>query len=183
MTSTERRSSRLGMRTSPGPVHKGTEFRKESGRIMRARRCLGVVLDAERRLVEQAEALDHAVIEVDVGDLGGPEVGAERGARGGTVLAWPPFGTLLARQAFGAVGQGHREAVIVAGDLHLAGGQVLDRLVHAAVPEPELVGPQAESPAQDLAAQADAKHRDAPGEDAPDRVHGVASRSRVARTV
>ena len=37
--------------------------------------------------------------------------------------------------------------------------QVLDRLVHPAVPEAELVGAQAERPAQDLAAQADAEHR------------------------
>ncbi len=166
---------------------------------MRARCGLGVVLDAERRLVEQAEALDHAVIEVDVGDLGRAEVGGERGARGrpplarppalrwpgglGAPLAWPASGALLAWPAFGGGGHGHREAVIVAGDLHLAGGQVLDRLVHAAMAEPELVGAQAEGPAQDLAAQADAKHRDAAGEDATDRLHGVASRSRVARTV
>src|SRR5258708_40241772 len=103
MTSTDRRSSRLGMRTSPAAVHQGTEFLKQSGRIMRAGRGLGMVLDAERRPVQQPEALDHAVVEGDGGDLGRAEVGAQRGARcgallaSGALLAWPAFGALRAR--------------------------------------------------------------------------------------
>ena len=98
------------------------------------------------------------------------------------VLAWPAFGGGLAWPAFGG-GHGDREAVVVAGDLDLPGGQVLDRLIHPAVPEAELVGAQPQRPAQHLAAQADAEHRDAAGEHSPDRVHRVAGRSRVARAV
>ena len=125
-----------------------------------------------------------------MGDLGRAEVGGKRGPRCSPVLAGQASGALLA-WASGAVlawpasggGHGDREAVIVAGDLHLPGGQVLDRLVHPAVAEAELVGAQAERPAQDLAAQADAEHRHAAGEHATDRVHRVAGRSRVARAV
>ena len=86
MTSTDRRSSRLGMRTSPGAVHQRAELVEQPGRVVRARRGLGVVLHAERRPVQQPQALDHAVVEVDVGDLGRAEVGAERRARPGPAL-------------------------------------------------------------------------------------------------
>src|SRR5450755_3217008 len=63
-----------------------------------------------------------------------------------------------------AVRHGDGEAVIVARDVHPPGPQVHDRLVHAAVPEPQLVGAQSERPAEDLAAQADAEHWHALGE-------------------
>jgi len=53
------------------------------------------------------------------------------------------------------------EAVIMAGHLDPAGGQVHDRLVHAPVAVAELVGVQAQRPAEDLAAQADPEHRQA----------------------
>ena len=53
----------------------------------------------------------------------------------------------------------NREAVIVRGDLHLAGGQVLDGLVDAAMAELELVGAEAECAAEQLIAEADAEER------------------------
>src|SRR5579863_9999488 len=96
MTSTERRSSRLGMafprsagpapalclsrprapRPPPlcaRPLHQRAERVELPGGVMRARRGLRVVLDAERGRVEQPESLDHAVVEVDVADLGPAE--------------------------------------------------------------------------------------------------------------
>src|SRR5262249_28838905 len=69
---------------------------------------------------------------------------------------------------------------VVAGDVHLAGAQVLDRLVDPAVPEAQLVGVQAEGPAEDLAAQADAEQRDPGLQDAAHGVDGVAEGGRVA---
>src|SRR5262245_49263345 len=79
MTSTERRSSRLGtarLFASPVPalrarllLHEGTERVELFGRIVRSRRGLRVILDAERGRVRQPDPLDHTVIEVDVADL------------------------------------------------------------------------------------------------------------------
>ena len=74
--------------------------------------------------------------------------------------------------------QRHREAVVVAGDLHLAGADVLHGLVHAAVAEAQLVGAKAERPAEHLAAQADAEHRRAGREHAAHGIHRVADRRR-----
>ena len=51
------------------------------------------------------------------------------------------------------------EPVVVAGDLDPAGRAVLHRLVDAAVAEPQLVGAEAERPAEHLVAEADAEHR------------------------
>ena len=49
--------------------------------------------------------------------------------------------------------------MVVGGDLDLAGGQILDRLVDAAVAELELVGAEAECAAEQLVAEADAEER------------------------
>ena len=69
------------------------------------------------------------------------------------------------------------EAVVVRGDLDLAGRAVHDRLVDAAVAVLELVGPEAEGPAEDLVAEADAEVRDAVAED---RAEQLGLRSAVA---
>src|SRR3954468_15223444 len=98
-------------------AHQLAEVLEEAGGVVRAGCGLGVVLDAERGTVEQPETLDHAVVEVDVADLGAAVRGLER----------PVEGRL------------DGEAVVVAGDVHPAGGAVLHGLVDPAVAEPQLV--------------------------------------------
>src|SRR6516162_8199310 len=169
MTSTERRSSRLGMAR---PLHQGAERVELPGRVVRARRGLRVVLDAERARVSQPDSLDDSVVQVDVADLGPAEGCVKRRERikiqhyAFSVITWHrsrPRSAGAGRGAFGAgghirarwriravpgaravlrrhAGWRHREPVVVAGDLHPAGGEVLDRLVDATVPETELVG-------------------------------------------
>ena len=53
------------------------------------------------------------------------------------------------------------EAVVLRGDLDLAGRLVADRVIGAAVAELELEGPGAEGLAEELVAQADPEDRDA----------------------
>ncbi len=84
---------------------------------VRARVGLRVVLHAGVVDVEQPEALDGPVVQVHVRQLGGAEVGLE---------------------ATNAELAGHREAVVLRGDRDAAGGEVLDRVIGAAVAEREL---------------------------------------------
>src|SRR5690606_33269597 len=56
------------------------------------------------------------------------------------------------------------EPVVVGGDLHFAGPYVLDGLVDAAMAVAQLVGGQAERPAEELVAEADAEERDPRGQ-------------------
>ena len=94
-----------------------------------------------------AQPLDGAVVEVDVGQLGGAEVGL-------------PADRLVALDRRRAVGAEHGEAVVLAGDLGPAGGQVLDRVVGAVVAERQLVGLKPDRAAQQLVAEADPVHRE-----------------------
>src|SRR3954452_5357531 len=107
---------------------------------------LGVVLDGRALDLQQLEALHRAVVEVDVSQGRGAEVGL-------------PAHRLVGLHAPAPVGGADREAVVLRGDLDLARAQVLDRVVGAAVAEGELVGLQADALAQQLMAQADAPHR------------------------
>ena len=75
-----------------------------------------------------------------------------------------------------------REVVVLAGDLHLAGGQVAHGVVAAVVAEGELHGVGAERPAEELVAEADAEHRHV-AEQPADGVDGVGHRGRVAGAV
>src|SRR6266571_4361163 len=160
---------------------------------MRARRGLRVELDAERGCVQQPDALDHAVVEIDVADLGAaerrvkrrghaserhPGCGLAATGHAGAALAGAGLaatghaGAALAGAGLAAVprtgsGEGDGEAVVVAGDPHPPGGRVLDRLVDATVPETQLVGGQPERPGEDLAAKADAEQRDTRGVNQP----------------
>ena len=59
------------------------------------------------------------------------------------------------------------EAVVVGGDLDLAGGAVHDRLVDAAVAVLQLVGAEAERAAEELVAEADAEVGQSPARSAP----------------
>src|ERR1700744_3960141 len=158
MTSTDFRASRRGMAL----LHQYGELVEEVHRVVRARGGLGVVLDGERGPVDQADALDHAVVQVHVGDLGGPVRRAERLAGPGRhvrpaadacradATAYPP-GHVRRRTSY--VGRAFEcrvylrrqrggEAVVVARDVDTAAGQVHHRLVHAPVAVAELVGVQ-----------------------------------------
>src|SRR3954451_15862080 len=81
--------------------------------VVRTRARLGVVLDRRALDLEQLEALDRAVVEVDVGQRGLAEVGA-------------PAHRLVGLHAPAAVRRRDREAVVLGGDLDPAGAQVLD---------------------------------------------------------
>ena len=52
-----------------GLRHQGGEVVEQVAGVVRTGTRLGMVLHAERRRVEHPEALDHAVVEVHVGEL------------------------------------------------------------------------------------------------------------------
>src|SRR5829696_1042644 len=108
------RSSRLG--TSGARLDLADELVEEPDGVVGPGSGLGVVLDAAGRDVEQADALDRAVVEVHVGQLGLPEVGLQ-----------PLTGLAL-----------HGEAVVLGGDRDPPGAQVLDGVVAAAMAERQL---------------------------------------------
>src|SRR5690348_9560785 len=121
------RSARLGMLT-----HQADEIVEQVARIVRPRRGLRMVLDAEYGVISEPETLERLVVEIDVRDLG--LAGAER------------------------IGI-DREAMIMAGDLDLAGQLVPYRVIGAAMAELHLVCPAAHRQAEDLVAEADPEHR------------------------
>src|SRR5690349_21273819 len=102
-------STRILLRSSLRGIERPDELVEEVEAVVRARAGLGVVLDAARGDVEQANALDRAVVEVHVGELGLAEVGLDDLAG-------------LARD---------REAMVLGRDRDPAGSQVLDRVVGA----------------------------------------------------
>src|SRR3954462_11542816 len=89
------RSSRLGMRGDP--LQEAVE---EIQRVVRAGSGLRVVLHGAARYVEQLEALDRPVVEVDVAELRAAEVGV-------------PLDGLVRVDRLRAVGAQHREAVVL----------------------------------------------------------------------
>src|SRR3954451_11299933 len=105
MTRTDWISERLGTLA----LHQGYEAVEQVGGVVRAGCRFGVVLDAEGRSVEEAKSLHHVVVEADVGDLGAAVGGV------GDLVEWGVDG----------------EAVVVRGDLDLAGRTVLHRVVGA----------------------------------------------------
>ena len=135
--------------------HLVEELPEQVVRVVRARRRLGVILHAEHRLGLVAQPLDGAVVEVDVGDL---HVRRQR------------------RRIDG-------EAVVLRGDLDLAGLELLDRVVGAAVAELQLVGLAAHRQRQDLVAEADAEHRHVGLDQLARVVDGVVEHRRIARAV
>ena len=119
--------------------------------------------------VEQLESLDRAVVEVDVRERRGPEVGL-------------PAHRLVAVDRALPAGSERREAVVLRGDLDTAGGEVAHGMVGAAVAEGQLERLEAHRAAEQLVAEADPPHGLAP-DDLADRVHDVGERGRVARAV
>ena len=89
--------------------------------------------------VAELEALDDVVVEAHVADRDLAELGRRRALERGV----------------------DGEAVVVGGDLDLAGGAVHHRLVDAAVAVLQLVGAEAERAAEELVAEADAEVGDA----------------------
>src|SRR3954454_6988780 len=114
--------------------------------VVRAGAGLRVVLDRAARHVEEGEALDRAVVEVDVRQLRGAEVRL-------------PAHRLVAGDRLLAARAEHGEPVVLRGDLDPPGLEVLDRVVGAAVAERELERLQPDGPAQQLVAEADAERR------------------------
>ena len=115
-----------------------------------------MVLDREHRAVVEREPFERAVEQRDVGFA-------------------QPRGQDVAD---------HDEAVVLARDLDPAGGEVLDRMVGAAMAEMHLLGARAERQRQDLVAEADAEDGQAARDQLPDHGHGVfAGRRRIARAV
>src|SRR3954452_4064946 len=114
--------------------------------VVRPRSGLGVVLDRAARHVEQLEALDRPVVEVDVAELGPAEIGL-------------PLDGLVGVDRLRAVGPEHREAVVLRRDLDLARRQVLDRVVGPAMAERQLERLQADRAAEQLVAEADPPDR------------------------
>ena len=100
------------------------EFAEEVAGVVGSGGGFWVVLDGEDWGVAVAEAFDGLVVEIDVGDL---DVG------------WEGVGV-------------DGEAVVLAGDGDLAGAEVFDGLVAAAVAEGEFEGFSAEGVAEDLVA-------------------------------
>src|SRR4051794_6122435 len=137
--------------------------------VVRAGAGLGVVLDRAARNVEQLEALDRAVVEVHMAELGGAEVGV-------------PADGLVGLDRLRAVRAEDGKAVVLRGDLDLAGGQVLDRVVAAAVAEGQLEGLQADRAAEQLVAEADPPDR-LDADDLADRRDDVVERRGVAGPV
>src|SRR4051812_41887095 len=142
---------------------------EEVQEVVRPGAGLGVVLHGAAGDVEQREALDRAVVEVDVAQLGGPEVGL-------------PAHRLVGGDGLLPSGAEDREAVVLRGDLDAAGLEVLDRVVRAAMAERELEGLQPHRPAQQLVAEADPEGR-APADEAAQRLDDVVQRRRVAGAV
>ena len=99
--------------------------------ILRPRRCLWVVLDGEDGFVVDSDAFEGAI---------------KQGRVGFDDVFWQGVSV-------------DDEAVVLAGDFDCAGGQVLDRVVGAAVAHVHFFGFGAQSKRQQLMAEADAEHR------------------------
>ncbi|EIL99181.1 putative thioesterase [Rhodanobacter thiooxydans LCS2] len=123
--------------------------------VERTGACLGVTLEAERGPVGQREALQRAVEQRDVGD---PHVRRQRGRI-------------------------HREAMVLAGDQHVAVVQVLHRVVGAVVAELHLQRLAAQRQAHQLVAETDAEQRDLRLEELAGCRDGVVAGRRIAGAV
>src|SRR3954471_21316783 len=124
----------LWMSSLRGTVELPQELVEQAERVVRPRPRLRVVLHAAGGHVEQADALDRAVVEVHVGQLRLAEVALQ-----------PLAGLAL-----------HGEAVVLRRDRDAAGADVLDRVVRPAVAERELERLQADRAREQLVPEADA---------------------------
>src|SRR3954454_3242497 len=117
-------SARFAARTRPGARSRGGRWSQASGapdgveeavelveRVVGAGAGLRVVLDRRAVDLQQLQPLHRAGVEGDVGEGGLAEAGA-------------PAHGLVGLDAAGAVGRLHGEAMVLRGDLDLAGPQV-----------------------------------------------------------
>src|SRR5262249_15897443 len=136
----------LGMSRSASLLaHQIGEAMEQVVGVVRPGRSLGVVLHRQHRPLAMPQALAGAVVEVEMRRL--PPVRRHR------------------RRVDG-------EAVVLRGDLDLAGGDVLHGVVRAVVAERQLVRPPARRQAEDLVSQAYAEGRHAT-EEPPHRLDQV----------
>src|SRR5271155_1349801 len=119
---------------------------------------LRVILDSEGRGIKQPQPLHHAVIQVHVRHFSRAELRLETGptrpagpSAGWHSVAWHSADRHSADR-HSAGWHSDREAMIVTGDLDLAGTPVLHWLVHASVTEAQLVGVETEGEAEYLGA-------------------------------
>src|SRR2546428_2464318 len=126
----------FGMEESAS-FHQVREAVEQVAGVVRARRRLGMVLQAEHGQLGVAQALARPVVEVDVRRL--PAAAGERG-------------------------RVHGEAVILRRDLHEPGREVTDRVVRAGVADRRLVRTAAGREPDDLVSEADAEDRHAADE-------------------
>ena len=109
------------------------KFGEQRRRIMRPRRRFGMILHAKNRLRFVAQTFDSLVVQID------------------------PVNRNFFRQAFCV----HRKAVVLRGDFHLAGFQILHRLIAAAMAEFQFESFSAKRLAENLVAEANAKNGNA----------------------
>src|SRR4051794_31483857 len=161
----------MSLRLGIGPPSGGEceEAVEEMAGVVRAGAGLRVVLDGGAGDVAQDQALDRAVVEVQLRELGDAEVGV-------------PADRLVALDLRLAAGADDGEAVVLGGDVDPPRLQVLDRVVGAAMAEGELVGLKADGAAEQLVAEADAEDG-LPAEDAADGLDDVVEGGGVAGAV
>ncbi len=92
-----------------------------------------MVLGAESLMLGMAQTFNGLVVEIDLGDF---------------------YARLAERVAV------DRKTMVLGGDRNLAGAEILDRLIGAAMPELKLEGFPAQSMAEDLVTKADAEYGD-----------------------
>src|SRR5215218_3904543 len=142
---------------------------EQVARVVGTGPALGVVLDRAAGHVVEHEALHSAVVEVQVGELGGTEVRV-------------PADRLVALDPRAAVRRADREAMVLGGDVDPARLEVLDRMVGAAVPERELEGVEPYRATEELMAEAD-PHDGPLAHHSAHRLDDVLERRRIAGTV
>src|SRR5215471_10174066 len=113
--------------------------------VLRTGRSFGMILDGKDRLALDSQAFVGAIEQRDMSDL-------DSGGKG-------------VRQ--------HGESVVLAGDLHLARGQILDRVIGAAVAEVHFLGLPSKREREKLVAEADAEERNFLPQQLPYGWHGI----------
>src|SRR5260370_33447560 len=144
-----------GAPSSPRLFYHRSKFGKQRGGIMRSRRGFRVVLDAKNGPGLVPHAFHGLVVQVDP----------------------------IHNHVSGQGSRVHRETMVLRGDFHPAGRQILHRLVCAAVAKFQFEGPSAKGLPQNLVPQTDAKNRNARLNKVPHGPDRVAEGGGTARAV